>query len=66
VLTDLAGRSTVLHGRPTSHAAEVPRLRALGVARFRAELGRETPAEVERIVGELRELLAAPVVATLL
>jgi putative protease len=57
VEADVGCRNTVFHAAAQSAAELVPRLQALGVARFRIELVREPAAEVTRIVTAYRQLL---------
>jgi putative protease len=57
VEADVGCRNTVFHARAQSAADLVPRLRERGVRRFRIELVRETPAEVQSILRAYRALL---------
>lgn len=58
VEADVGCRNTVFHAAAQSAASLVPRLQTGGVARFRVELVREEPADVERIVSTYKSLLA--------
>jgi putative protease len=58
VEADVGCRNTVFHGRAQSAADLVPRLRELGVTRFRLELVRERPDDVTRLVHAYRALIA--------
>jgi putative protease len=58
VEADVGCRNTVFHAAPQSAAQLVPGLARAGVRRFRVELVREAPADVARVVGEYRALLA--------
>jgi putative protease len=58
VEADVGCRNTVFHGAAQSAADLVPALKAQGVRRFRIELVREDAAQVGRIVGAYRALLA--------
>ena len=58
VEADVGCRNTVFHAAAQSAASLVPALAELGVGRFRVELVREDPAQVERIVASYKELLA--------
>lgn len=57
VEADVGCRNTVFHGKSQSAATLVPKLRALGVTRFRIELVRETEADVERVVTMYKKLI---------
>jgi len=54
---DVGCRNTVFHGKSQSAATLVPKLKALGVSRFRIELVRETEGDVERVVTMYRKLI---------
>ncbi len=58
VEADVGCRNTVFHARAQSAADLVPRLRERGVRRYRIELVRETPAEVQSIVRAYLALLS--------
>jgi putative protease len=58
VEADVGCRNTVFHAAAQSGAGLVPELARAGVRRFRVELVREDGAEVGRIVGAYRALLA--------
>lgn len=58
VIADVGCRNTVFHARAQSAADLVPRLRELGVVRFRIELVRESADDTARIVKSYRDLLA--------
>jgi len=57
VEADVGCRNTVFHAAAQSAAQLVPKLQAAGVRRFRAELVRESAADVARIVAAYRALL---------
>jgi putative protease len=57
VEADVGCRNTVFHARAQSAIGLVPRLRELGVRRFRVELVRETPEDVGRIVRTVRDVV---------
>jgi putative protease len=57
VEADVGCRNTVFHARAQSAIGLVPRLLELGVRRFRVELVRETPKDVRRVVGTVREVV---------
>ncbi len=58
VEADVGCRNTVFHAAAQSAAGSVAAAQRSGVRRFRIELVREKPAEVGRIVGVYRDLLA--------
>ena len=58
VEADVGCRNTVFHAAAQSAANLVPALAAAGVRRFRIELVRETAADVARLVGAYRALMA--------
>lgn len=58
VEADVGCRNTIFHQNAQSAAASVVAARRAGVERFRIELVRETPGDVERIVQAYRRLLA--------
>jgi len=58
VEADIGCRNTIFHAKAQSAASAVPGAMRLGVGRFRVELVRETPADVERIVKAYRALMA--------
>ncbi len=58
VIADVGCRNTVFHARAQSAADLMPRLRELGVRRFRVELVRESAEETARIIKSYRDLLA--------
>jgi len=55
---DVGCRNTLYNAVPQSAAEAVPTLLARGVRHYRVELLDETAAEIERVVGAYRELLA--------
>ncbi len=61
VIADVGCRNTVFHARAQSAADLMPRLRDLGVRRFRVELVRESAEETTRIIKSYRDLLAGKV-----
>jgi putative protease len=58
VEADVGCRNTVFHARAQSGADLVATLGRAGVGRYRIELVRESPEQVERVVGAYRRLLA--------
>ena len=58
VEADVGCRNTVFHGAAQSAASLVPALAARGVRRFRIELVRHSGADVARLVGAYRSLVA--------
>jgi putative protease len=58
VEADVGCRNTVFHAASQSAAGVVERCRAAGVRRWRIELVRESPDEVERLVSAYRALLS--------
>ncbi|MBM4377534.1 MAG: U32 family peptidase, partial [Deltaproteobacteria bacterium] len=61
VEADVGCRNTVFHARPQSGADLLSALTRVGVARYRIELVREAPGQVERIVQAYRRLIAGEV-----
>lgn len=61
VEADVGCRNTVFHAAAQSAASVVPTLLGSGVRRFRIELVRETAADVGRIVGAYRALIAGSI-----
>ena len=61
VEADVGCRNTVFHAAAQSAAGVVERCRAAGVRRWRVELVREEPAEVERLVTAYRALVTGAI-----
>ncbi len=61
VEADVGCRNTVFHAAAQSAASVVGACKRAGVRRWRIELVREAPAEVERLVGAYRDLLRGAV-----
>ncbi|MEW5852097.1 MAG: DUF3656 domain-containing protein [Myxococcota bacterium] len=58
VEADIGCRNTVFHAKPQSAAGQVPGAVRAGCRRFRVELVREKPSDVERIVRAYQSLIA--------
>jgi U32 family peptidase len=63
VQADVGCRNTVFHARAQSAVELLPELRRAGVGRFRVEVVRESPEDVQRLVRAYRRAIETPAAA---